>query len=293
MKSPVGIVLAGGAGSRLHPATLAVSKQLLPLYDQPMVHHPLATLMHAGIREILLITTPRDRAAFEALLGDGQAYGLELRYAEQASPDGLAQAFLIGAQHVGDRRVALILGDNLFHGDALHAKLPEIASRPTGATVFATAVRDPERYGVVSFDAQGRAVHIEEKPLRPQSHHAVTGLYFYGPEVVEVARGLRPSARGELEITDVNRHYLAQGQLSVEVLPRGTAWLDAGTPDALLAASQYVQAVEARTGLKLGCPEEVAFRQGWIEPAALLRRAQALGNSAYGAYLRQLAEGGR
>lgn len=290
-RPPVGIVLAGGAGSRLHPATLAVSKQLLPLYDQPMIHHPLATLMHAGVREILLITTPRDRAGFEALLGDGSAYGLALSYAEQPSPDGLAQAFLIGAQHVGDRRVALVLGDNLFHGDALHAKLPEVAARTEGATVFATAVRDPERYGVVSFDAQGQAESIEEKPKAPKSKYAVTGLYFYGPEVVDIARGLKPSARGELEITDVNRRYLAEGQLAVEVLPRGTAWLDAGTPDALLAASQYVQAVEARTGLKLGCPEEVAFRQGWIDAEALARRAKALGNSGYGAYLRALAEG--
>ena len=285
----VGLLLAGGAGTRLHPLTRAVSKQLLPVYDKPMVYYPLTTLMLAGIREVLVITTPRDREAFAALLGDGSDWGMTLRYAVQPQPVGLADAFRVGRDFIGGRPSALVLGDNLFYGQSLAARLQAASRQPSGATVFAHRVANPQAYGVVTLDAAGRAVAIEEKPAVPASPWAVTGLYFYDPQVVEIAAALTPSARGELEITDVNRAYLERGQLQVEPLGRGAAWLDTGTPETLLQAGQFVQVVEERQGLKIGAPEEVAWRMGFIDRAQLHRLGAALGKSAYGAYLQRLA----
>jgi glucose-1-phosphate thymidylyltransferase len=284
-----GIILAGGTGSRLHPITLAVSKQLVPVYDKPMIYYPLSTLMMAGIREVLVITTPHEQSAFQRLLGDGSAYGIEVSYAAQPSPDGLAQAFLIGEEHIGGQPVALVLGDNIFYGPGLGLQLNRFADID-GAAIFGYRVADPSAYGVVTFDDRGRATSLEEKPEQPLSHFAVPGLYFYGPDVVEHARSLTPSARGELEITDLNRIYLEAGRLLVEVMPRGTAWLDTGTVGDLVAAGNFVQAIEQRQGLKVGCPEEVAWRQGWLDDAALLRRAADLTKSGYGDYLRSLLE---
>jgi glucose-1-phosphate thymidylyltransferase len=287
-----GIILAGGSGTRLAPLTSAVSKQLMPVYDKPMVYYPLTTLMLAGIREVLIITTPSDHPAFERLLGDGSAWGMEIRYAIQPSPDGLAQAFLIGAEFLADGPAALVLGDNLFHGHDLVPQLLACNGPAVGATVFAYPVSDPERYGVVQFDADGRVLSIEEKPARPLSRYAVTGLYFYDDTVVERARRVLPSPRGELEITDLNRQYLEDGLLRVELMGRGMAWLDTGTPDSLHEAASYIRTLEHRQGLKVGCPEEVAWRKGWIEADQLERLAQPLRKSGYGSYLLQLlAEG--
>jgi glucose-1-phosphate thymidylyltransferase len=285
-----GIVLAGGSGSRLYPLTRAVSKQLIPVYSKPMVYYPLSTLMLAGIREILVITTPRDEESYRRLLGDGSDLGMRFDYAVQPAPGGIAQAFVIGRRFVGTDRVALALGDNIFYGAHFSDYLKSAAARERGATVFGYLVRDPERYGVVEFDARGRAVTLEEKPSKPRSSYAVTGLYFYDNQVLEFAAGLRPSARGELEITDVNRAYLERGQLHVEKLGRGIAWLDTGTHEALSQASNYIQAIEERQGLMVACLEEIAFRLGYIDAAALARLAASMASSPYGAYLMRLIE---
>ncbi|UBU64120.1 glucose-1-phosphate thymidylyltransferase RfbA (plasmid) [Acidithiobacillus ferrooxidans] len=286
-----GIILAGGSGTRLHPSTLAASKQLLPVYDKPMVYYPLSTLLLAGIRDLLLISTPQDLPQFRRLLGDGGQYGIHIDYAAQPSPDGLAQAFLIGADWLAGEACALALGDNLIHADHLSLALRQAAGREAGATVFAYQVRDPERYGVVTFDSAGRAIDIVEKPAAPASSWAVTGLYFYDRRVTEFARRIRPSARGELEITDLNRLYLDDGSLAVERLGRGTAWLDAGTPDSLLQAATFVQTIQARQGQLVGCPEEVAFRMGFIDADTLRRHAARLGKTELGRVLRELADG--
>lgn len=291
MGVPKGIILAGGSGTRLYPLTLAVSKQLMPVYDKPMIYYPLSTLMLAGIREILVITTPEDAPAFVRLLRDGSQWGLTLQYATQAHPGGLAEAFLIGRQFIGSQRVCLILGDNIFYAHGLARMLQGATRRERGATVFAYWVRDPQRYGVVEFDGAGRAVSLEEKPTRPRSNYAVTGLYFYDNRVVEVASSIARSPRGELEITDVNRRYLEWGELTVEVLGRGTAWLDTGTHESLLQAANFVQVVEQRQGLKVASPEEVAWRMGFIDDGQLRRIAEPLAKSGYGSYLLSLLDG--
>ena len=283
-----GIILAGGSGTRLHPATLAMSKQLLPVYDKPMVYYPLSTLMLAGMRDILLISTPQDTPRFQSLLGDGSQWGISLSYCVQPSPDGLAQAFILGRTFVGNAPSALVLGDNIFYGHDFQRVLRSAANRDIGATAFAYHVNDPQRYGVVELDSEQRAVSIEEKPVAPKSNYAVTGLYFYDEQVCDIAASIRPSARGELEITEVNSRYLQQGQLKVEVMGRGFAWLDTGTHDTLLEASQFIATLEKRQGLKVACPEEIAFRNGWIDEEQVARLAAAVAKSGYGGYLLRL-----
>jgi glucose-1-phosphate thymidylyltransferase len=285
-----GIILAGGSGSRLHPMTLAASKQLMPVYDKPMIYYPLATLMQAGIRDILIITTPEDAPMFEKLLGDGSLWGIRLSYAQQPKPEGLAQAFLIGEDFIGDSRVCLILGDNIFYGHQIEETLRSAVDQESGASVFAYYVTDPERYGVVQLDADNNAIDLEEKPAKPKSHYAVTGLYMYDNDVIDIAKNIKPSARGELEITDVNKVYLERKSLKVELFERGTAWLDTGTVQSLLDAAVFIRVLEERQGLKIGCPEEIAYRQGFIDRAQLAALAKTLEKSGYGAYLQQLLE---
>lgn len=285
-----GIILAGGSGTRLHPATLAISKQLVPVYDKPMVYYPLCTLMLAGIRDLLLISTPQDTPRFEQLLGDGAQWGIHLRYAAQAKPEGLAQAFIIGQDFIGNDHSALVLGDNIFYGHDLHQQLRSAMRRSEGASVFAYHVNDPQRYGVVAFDGAGKALSLEEKPKKPKSNYAVTGLYFYDKQVVAMARDLKPSLRGELEITDINRLYLEQGRLNVEIMGRGYAWFDAGTHESLLEAGQFISTLENRQGLRVSCPEEIAYRNKWITAEQLEKLAQALTKNGYGQYLRSMLD---
>jgi glucose-1-phosphate thymidylyltransferase len=287
-----GIILAGGSGSRLHPMTQVVSKQLMPVYDKPMIYYPLSTLMQAGIREILIITTPEDAAAYESLLGDGRKWGLDICYRQQPKPEGLAQAFLIGEEFIGDSRVCLVLGDNIFYGNKIEDTLKSAVEQKQGATVFAYYVTDPERYGVVELDAENNAIGLEEKPANPKSHYAVTGLYMYDNDVVDIAKSIKPSPRGELEITDVNKVYLERKALRVELFDRGTAWLDTGTIQSLLDAANFIRVLEERQGLKIGCPEEIAYRQSFIDGAQLESLANSLGKSGYGKYLLKLLEHG-